>query len=190
MYTSSLAITRPRCSGCGNPSGSHSSRTNETPTVRVQLCGDAHFQTRVAVLLHVLLPLGRAGISRLTVARIARAGRTSFCFASHGESLEQLSVQPHVELLLPSHALEIVLIVSLQAHLDHVFAVCRELVLDGDAAARTQREIFALTILLRDVQWNFEMSRLSALPAAIRGEARDVARDRHVAFEMRRGDRE
>ena len=72
MYTWSFAITRPRCSGCGSPSGSHSSRTNETPTT-CEPAGDGHakLQARVAADLHVLLPRIVSGEPGLAVAGVA-----------------------------------------------------------------------------------------------------------------------
>ena len=60
----------------------------------------------------------------------------------------------HVELLGPPHPLEIVLILPLEAHLDEVLSVDRKVVADGDAAARTERKILALPIVLHHEQRN------------------------------------
>ena len=69
----------------------------------------------------------------------------------------------HVELLRPAHAHQVVLILPPQPDLDQVLAVDREVVVNGDAAARSERQIFALPIVLHDVQRNFERRRAPEL---------------------------
>ena len=68
------------------------------------------------------------------------------------------AIEPHVELLRPPHAYEVVLILPLQTNLDQVLAVDREVVRDGHAAARSERQVFALPIVLHDMQRNLEAS--------------------------------
>src|SRR6202007_3467777 len=101
-----------------------------------------------------LFPFGIAGKSGLAVTGVARRGRTSFAFAADRKTFDQFVVDAEIELLRPAHSLDVVLILTLQVHLDRVLAVDREVVANGDPAARSKREILALTIFLRDVQRN------------------------------------
>src|SRR5207249_2712918 len=65
---------------------------------------DAELQTGVAANLHVLLPLGSARKSRLTVACITGGSGPSRSAAADGEAFQQLAVQSNLELLGPAHA--------------------------------------------------------------------------------------
>ena len=59
-----------------------------------------------------------AGKARLAVAGVAGRGGPALRAAADGEPLQQLAIEAHVELLRPAHALEVVLILPLQPHLD------------------------------------------------------------------------
>ena len=116
----------------------------------------AHFEARVAGQLHVGFPFGRAGEAGLAIAGVARRRRRARRLAADDESLDQLAVEPHVELLRPAHAHQVVLILPPQPDLDRVLAVDRKLVANRDAAARSERQVFILPIVLDDVQRNLE----------------------------------
>ena len=131
----------------------------------------AHLEARIAGQLHVGLPLGSAGEARLAVAGVAGRGRGAGGRAAHGESLQELAVETHVELLRPAHAHQVVLILPAQPHLDQVLAVDRELVANRDAAARAERQIVILTVVLDDVQRNLEGVERRARRAAARWPA-------------------
>ena len=161
MYTWSFEITRPSCTGCGRPSGSHFSRTNDTPTTREPaLNRDANFQAGVARELHVGFPFGIARKTRLAVAGVAGRRGPALACASHREPLQQLAIQADIELLRPSHALEVILILPLQADLNQVLAVDRKVVVNRDAAARAERQILALPVFLAAHAAGFRKSRV------------------------------
>ena len=132
--------------------------TNEghADDVRSGVGRDAHLETRIAGELHVPFPLGIAGKARLAIARITERGRPALRVAADSEALHQLSVEAHVELLWPPHAFEVVLILALQANLDEVLAVDREVVRNRDAAARAKRQILALPVVLEHVDRDLE----------------------------------
>ena len=117
---------------------------------------DADLQPGVSVDLHVLFPFGIAGKVWLTVAGVTGRGGPALGAASNGEPLQQLAVEADVELLRPSHALEVILILPLETNLDEVLAVDRKVVANRHAAARSERQIFALPIVLDHVQRNLE----------------------------------
>src|SRR5207247_5634328 len=102
--------------------------------------------------LHVLFPLGIAGKAGLPAAGPTGCGGPALGSASHGEPLQQLAIEPNVELLRPPNAFEVILILPLQTNFDQVLAVDRKVVANGDAAPGSEREIFALTVVLQHVQ--------------------------------------
>ena len=191
MYTWSFAMTLPLCSGCGRPSGSHSSLTNDTPTTR----GPASTGTRtskpgVSRDLHVLFPFGIAGKTWFAIAGITRRGGPALGSASDREPLQQLAVEANIELLRPTHALEVILILPLKTNLDEVLAVDRKVVANRDAATRSERQIFALPVVLQHVQRNLECLDPRTGGRKTRRKSRNLARHRHVSFQVRGRNRE
>ena len=140
--------------------------------------------------LHVLFPLGIAGKARFAVAGVAGRGGPALGSAADREPLQQLAVEPDVELLRPAHAHDVVLILPAETDFDEVLAVDRKVVANGDAAARSERQIFALPIVLHDVQRNLEGLERRNRGRKTRREPRDLTRHRQVAFQMRRRNRE
>src|SRR5919198_5444617 len=106
--------------------------------------------------LHVLFPRIVAGESGLAVAGVTGGGGSPLRGAADGETLQQLAIEADVELLRPSHALDVVLVLPLQAHRDPVLALDRKVVVNRDPAARSKRQILALALVLHDVQRNLE----------------------------------
>ena len=152
--------------------------------------GHADVETRVAGQLHVGFPFGRAGEAGFAVAGVARRRGPAGCRAADHEPLDQFPVEPHVELLRPAHAHQVVLILPAQPHLDRVVAVHRKLVTNRDAAARAEWQIFVLSILLHHVKRNLEGLEHRHRRRHADCEARDLSRRGEIAFEMRGGDRE
>ena len=124
--------------------------------VRAGLHRDAKLQSGVSGKLHVFFPLGIAGKTWLTIAGVTGRGGPALCTAPDREALQQLAIQANVELLRPAHALEVILILPLEANFDEVFAVNRKVVVNRDAAARSERQIFALPVILQHVQRNLK----------------------------------
>src|SRR5262245_18575699 len=112
--------------------------------MKSRLNRNAKFEPRVAASLHVNLPLRIPGEVRLPIAGLAGRGRASFPGATHREGLQQLSIEPYIEPLRPSLALEIVLILPLQTDLDEILAADRKFVAHRDPAARSKRQVFTL----------------------------------------------
>src|SRR6185436_13112859 len=106
--------------------------------------------------LHVCFPFGIAGKVRLAVAGITRRGRSALRAASDREAFQQSGVEADVELLRPAHAFQVILVLPLETNLDEVLAVDRKVATNRDAAARSERQIFALPIVLDHVQRNLE----------------------------------
>ena len=150
----------------------------------------AHVEARVAGQLHVGFPLGRAGEAGLAIAGVARCRRCPRRLAADGESLDQLAVEPHVELLRPAHAHQVILILATQPDADRVLAVDRKLVANRDPAARSERQVFILPIVLDDVQRNFEGRERGRRWPDARGEPRHLSRRGQIALEMRGRDAE
>src|SRR5215471_5367216 len=104
----------------------------------------ADLQAGVTPQLHVLFPLGISGKARFTVACVTRGGRSAWRSSSHREALHQLAVDTNIEPLRPSHSHQVVLILPPQTNLDDVLAVDGEVVMNGETAARPERQIFGL----------------------------------------------
>ena len=112
---------------------------------------------RVATRLHVLLPLGIAERTRLAGAGIASGcGPEVGCSSAHREPLDERSIEPEIELLRPSHAHQVVLVLPAQPDLEQVLSIHREIVSHRDAAPRSEGEVFTLPLILHDVQRDLE----------------------------------
>src|SRR5262249_50204090 len=109
---------------------------------------NTNFQSGVGSHLHVFFPGVVSRKSRLAIAGIAGRGRAALGFASDGEPLQQRSSQANIELLGPSHAFDVILILTLQANLDQVFAGNREVIFNGNSAAGPEWQVFALPLIL------------------------------------------
>src|SRR5262249_20693574 len=119
--------------------------------MRACLHGNADLEPGISADLHVFFPRVITCKSRFAVAGIASGRRSALSRTSDGKSLQEFSIEPHVELLRPTHPLDVILILALKTYFDQVFAVNRKVVVDGDAASRPQRQIFALAIVLQNV---------------------------------------
>src|SRR5262245_28174233 len=60
--------------------------------------------------LHIPFPFGISGKTRLAVTGVTGRGRSAFGSAADCEPLEQLAIEPHIELLRPPHAHEVILV--------------------------------------------------------------------------------
>src|SRR5215510_8516161 len=118
--------------------------------MRACLHGNPDFERGISPNLHVFFPRVITCKSRFAVAGIASGRRSTLSRTSDGESLHEFSIEPHIELLGPTHPLDVILILALKTYFDQIFAVNRKVVVDGDAASRPQRQIFALAIFLQD----------------------------------------
>ena len=158
--------------------------------VRSGLDAGADLEVRVSADLHVLFPLGVTGKPGLAAAGITGRRRPALPAAANGKALEQPAIEADIEPLRPAHAHDVVLVLPPQADFNHVLGIDRKVVMNGDAAARPERQVFALAVVLHDVQRNLE--RLDRRPRRrqTRREPRQLARDRQVALEMRGGNRE
>src|SRR2546427_5325858 len=106
---------------------------------RSRLDRDADLQRSVSAKLHVLFPFGIAGKAWLTVARVTGRGRSARGSASDGEAFQQLAIEAGIELLRPTHALEVILILPLETNFDEVLAINWKVVVNGDTATRSKR---------------------------------------------------
>ena len=93
-----------------------------------------HFEAGIAVELHVPFPLRSTCESGLSIAGITCSCSAPLRFAADSEAFQKNAVEPDVEQLFPTHPLEVILIVALQADRESVVAVDREVVPHGDAA--------------------------------------------------------
>ena len=110
--------------------------------------------------------------------------------AADREPPHQLAVDPHVELVGRGHAEDVVLPVGPQLDLDEVVAVDREVIWDGHAAPRAEREILALALVLQQEQRHVEGLEPRSGGRQPGGEPRDGASRREVALELRGGNRQ
>src|SRR5262249_54533542 len=118
-----------------------------------------------------------AGKTWLAVAGVARRRRTAFGAAAHGKSLDQLAIEPNVELLRPTHSLQVILVLPLKTYFDGVLAVDRKVVMDGHPAARPERQIFPLAVLLKNVQRNLKSLDFRERRRQAGGQTRHLASD-------------
>src|SRR5262245_26577915 len=96
---------------------------------------NADFKTGISADLHVFFPRVIACESRLAIAGVAGGRRSAHSIASDRKPLQELSVEPHIQLLRPAHTFDVVLVLPLKTNLEEVFTVYREVVIDGDAAS-------------------------------------------------------
>src|SRR5437667_22232 len=144
----------------------------------------------VPAALHVLFPFGIAGKAWLTVARVTGGGRSAVVFASDGEAFQQLAIEADVELLRPAHALEVILILPLETNFDEVLAIDRKVVVNGETATRSERQIVALPVILHHVQWNLESLEPRIGGRETGREPRDLTGHREVSLQVGRRNRE
>ena len=153
--------------------------------MRPGLDARANLEMGVAAHLHVLFPFGIARKTWFAAAGITGRRRPALRPAADSKPFEQAPIEPHIERLRPAHAHDVVLILPPQADFDQVLRVNRKVVVHGDAAARAERQVFALAIVLHDVQRNLEcLDRRTRWRKAGR-KPRQLARDRQVALEVR-----
>src|SRR5262249_39013993 len=122
--------------------------------------------------------------------RIACGSGPSLRAATDGEPLQQLPVEPNVELLRPAHALDVVLILPLKSNLDQILAAYRKVVVNRDAASGAQREALALTTVRQDMQRDFESLQAWTGGRQSGGEPRDLPRHRKIPLDVNCGDGE
>ena len=138
--------------------------------------GDTDLQAGVAANLHVLFPGVVAGKTRFAVAGVARRRGSALRSPADGEPFQQLAIEADVELLRPSHALDVVLILPLEPDFDQVLAVGRKVVANRETAARSERQILALPIVLHHVQRDLEGLERGRLGRQTRRQPRDLTR--------------
>ncbi len=151
---------------------------------RSGLQGDADLESGVATNLHVLFPLRVAREPGLAVTRVAGGCGAALGRAANGEALHQLAIEPDVELLRPSHTHQVVLILAPKLDLDRVLAIDGHVVPDRNAAARSDRQVLALEIVLHDVQWNLVCREHRCRWRQSGRQPRDLPRDRQIALEV------
>ena len=151
---------------------------------------DADLDPGVSGKLHVLFPLGIAGKAWLSAAGPTGCGGPALGPASYGEPLQQLPIQPNVESLRPPNAFEVILILPLQTNFDQVLAVDRKVVANRDAAPGSERQIFALPVVLQHVQRDGEGLERGTGRRKTRREPGDLTGDRHVSLQVGRRNRE
>src|SRR5215470_275506 len=151
---------------------------------RACLDRDAHLEPGVRTLLHVFLPRVIAGETWLAIAGVTGRRGSSLSFTSNGEPLHERAVEADVELLRPPHTHDVVLILPSQADLDHVLAINRKVIANRHATTRSERQVFALEVLLNDMQRDLESLNGRDGRRQADGEARDLAADREIPFEV------
>ena len=114
---------------------------------------------------------------RLAVARVAGARGSALGAAPHRESLQQLAVEPDIELLGPTHAHQVFLILPAQTHLDLIFATDGKVMPCRDPAPGPKRQVFTLPIVLHDVLRNLERLERRTRRRQTRGEPRHLPGD-------------
>ena len=72
-----------------------------------------------------------------------------------------VAIEPDVEPLMRSRTLDVVGEVAVQPDRDPVFAVHRKVVVDGDTAARSERQVFTQPLVLTQVGMRSRRCRLS-----------------------------
>ncbi len=150
----------------------------------------ADLESGIGPDLHVLLPRVVSGKARFSVSGITRSRRAALGFPAHRETLYQRAIHADVQPLWPAHAHDIVLILAAQTNGDRVFTIGWELIADGEATTRAQRQVVALPIVLEHVERNFEPIRRGNHRRQSHGEPRDLARNREIPLEVRRRNRQ
>ena len=151
---------------------------------------DADLQPGVSASLHVGFPFGIAGKAGFTVAGITGRGGPPLASASDGEALQQLSIESDIELLWPAHAHDVVLILPAQANLDAIFAVDWKVMANRDAATGSERQVFALPVVLQHVQWNRVRREPRTCGRQTGREPRDLTGHRQISLQVGRRNRE
>jgi hypothetical protein len=149
----------------------------------------AHLQPLVGVE-NVVFPF-RIAIDIAAVARRRReAPEAPEGAATDGEPLHQHTIQPDIEVVRLSEPADVFDVVGLKVDFGGVLAVHGEVMPDGQAAARPEREIFAQPLGLIE-------QRVDAVSADGRSgrrradrHAADFSGCRHVAVEQRRRNRQ
>ena len=120
------------------------------------------------------------------VAGEADRGGHARRLAAEGEPLDAPSVQPELDLVRVVDAPDIADVVRLQPHLDPVFAVHGEVVADRGPAARPERQVLALLVVLDQVQGHVVGRSLRAAGGRLADrQAADLLGRRHVTLEQR-----
>jgi hypothetical protein len=87
-------------------------------------------------------------------------GRQGVSVAAHAEHFDPAAVDADIQLALLGRAKNRRrILTSLQPHLDHVFGVQRKVMVDGDAAARSNRQVAALAFGLHGGGGNVKLGR-------------------------------
>ena len=147
---------------------------------------DGHLQ-RIVGVQHVVLPV----VGPADVAGEADRGGHPRRLTAEPELLDAAAVEPELDLVRRVDAPHVADVVGLQAHLDAVFAIHREVVADRGPAARPERQILALLIALDQVQRNVVGRDLRAAGRLLADrQAADLLGGRHVALEQGRRQRE
>ena len=139
----------------------------------------------------VQLPIGEGArvVDVLELAGVAQRGPLArLPLAADREAADALAVHPHVELVRPAEAAHVAVLLLPQADADDVLPVDREVVLDGDAAARPERQLVADRAVL--VQRAVHRMNLGHRPQArvAHHELADAARRGEIAFDQGRRD--
>ena len=130
----------------------------------------------------VVLPV----VGPADVAGKADRGGHARRLAAERQPLDALSVQPELDLVRGVDAPDVADVVRLQPHLDAVFPVHRKVMPDGRAAARPERQVLALLIVLDQVQGHVVGRDLGAAGGRLADrQAADLLGGRHVALEQR-----
>ena len=106
--------------------------------MRSRLKRNANLDSSVAADLHVLFPRVIACKTRFAVAGITCRCGTAFGLAPDAEPFQQRAIEANIELLRPTHALEVILILTLQSNFDEILAVHWKVVPNRNAAARAE----------------------------------------------------
>ncbi len=146
---------------------------------------DAHFQARIRGE-RVFLPLGIAQ----HVPGKTLWGRSPVALAADRERPGSLAVETNLETLRLIETGDVVVNLTAQADLDQVLAVDGKVMMNGDPASRTERQLVAdLSVLLCQIG---NSVGLGDRPRRARPErqAADLSGRRHVAFQERRRNRQ
>src|SRR4030095_6020147 len=134
-----------------------------------------NLESSISASLHIPFPFGIARKTRLAIAGVTGRGRSAFGAPADREALEQLAIESHVELLRPPHAHEGILVLPPQGHLDQILTVGRKVVVNREAAARSERQILTLPVVLDHMQRNLERFELYIVRRKTHRKPRDLA---------------